>query len=214
MTGGKYKFVAVIVAHPDDETLWAGGSILSNPLWKCFIVSLCRGNDPERAPRFFNALKVLQSEGSMGDLDDGPGQAPLDDEEVERVILDLLPGTRFDLIISHSPWGEYTRHIRHEEVGKAVIRLWASNKIFTQELRTFAYEDGHKKYLPMAVKDAAVYMTLTKAVWLKKFSIITDTYGFDKDSWEAKTTPRSEAFRKFADSPGALKWLNHGGTYK
>jgi LmbE family N-acetylglucosaminyl deacetylase len=214
MTGGKSKSVAVIVAHPDDETLWAGGTILSHPSWSCFIVSLCRGSDPERAPKFFNALKALQSEGNMGDLDDGPGQDPLDDKEVEQAILDLLPRTRFDLVISHHPSGEYTRHIRHEEVSKAVIRLWDSNKISTQELRTFAYEDGHKKYLPTPVKDAAVYSTLMKRVWLKKFSIITETYGFDQDSWEAKTTPRNEAFRQFTDSSGALKWLNHRGTYQ
>ncbi len=213
MTGEKSKSVAVIVAHPDDETLWAGGSILSHASWNCFIISLCRGSDPERAPKFFNALKALQSEGGMGDLDDGPGQDPLDDKEVEQAILDLLPRTRFDLIISHNPSGEYTRHIRHEEVGKAVIRLWDSNKISTRVLRTFAYEDGHKKYLPIPVKDAAVYSTLMKYVWLKKFSIITETYGFDQDSWEAKTTPRNEAFWQFTDSSGALKWLNHGGTY-
>ena len=44
------KKVALIVAHPDDETLWAGGTILSHPAWDCFIVCLCRGSDPERAP--------------------------------------------------------------------------------------------------------------------------------------------------------------------
>ncbi len=72
----KPKNVAVIVAHPDDETLWAGGTILSHPSWNCFIISVCRGNDPERAPRFYKALKILRSSGNMGDLDDGPEQNP------------------------------------------------------------------------------------------------------------------------------------------
>jgi len=27
------KTVAIIVAHPDDETLWAGGTILSHPFF-------------------------------------------------------------------------------------------------------------------------------------------------------------------------------------
>jgi LmbE family N-acetylglucosaminyl deacetylase len=31
------KSVAVIIAHPDDETLWAGGIILSHPSWLWFI---------------------------------------------------------------------------------------------------------------------------------------------------------------------------------
>jgi pentatricopeptide repeat protein len=63
MADVKSKSVAVIVAHPDDETLWAGGTILSHPMWNCFIVSLCRGNDPDRALRFYEALKILKSEG-------------------------------------------------------------------------------------------------------------------------------------------------------
>ena len=79
MTGLSEKSVAVIVAHPDDETLWAGGTILSHPEWKWFIVCLCRGNDEDRSFRFKKALKILKSEGIMGDLDDGPEQKPLED---------------------------------------------------------------------------------------------------------------------------------------
>jgi pentatricopeptide repeat protein len=60
----KPKNVAVIVAHPDDETLWAGGTILSHPSWNCFIVSVCRRNDFERASKFYKALKVLKSGGN------------------------------------------------------------------------------------------------------------------------------------------------------
>jgi LmbE family N-acetylglucosaminyl deacetylase len=100
------KTVAIIVAHPDDETLWAGGTILSHPSWRCFIICLCRGNDKERSPRFYSALKILKSEGIMGSLDDGPEQRPLDGKEVEGTILDLLPPHHFDLIISHNPSGE------------------------------------------------------------------------------------------------------------
>ena len=73
----KPKNVAVIVAHSDDETLWAGGTILSHPSWNCFIISLCRESDTERATKFYRALKVLRPEGIMGDLDDGPEQIPL-----------------------------------------------------------------------------------------------------------------------------------------
>ncbi len=207
------KNVAIIVAHPDDETLWAGGTILSHPTWNCFIVSVCRGNDTDRAPKFYNALKVLESEGIMGDLDDGPNQNPLDEEEVERTILDLLPKKHYDLIFSHNPKGEYTRHMRHEEVSRAVINLWNNGKISADELRTFAYEDGNKKYHPRADKNAAINRKLTKRIWMRKYSILTETYGFKKDSWEARTTPKEEAFWQFTNSFIAKKWLINGGVY-
>src|SRR5271154_3802885 len=130
----KTKKVAVIVAHPDDETLWAGGVILSHPEWDCFIVSLCRKNDPDRSPKFAAALKILGARGVMGDLDDSPEQTPLPQSEIQNAILKLLPAVHFDLVITHSINGEYTRHLRHEEIGKAVIILWNAGKIMANKL--------------------------------------------------------------------------------
>ena len=206
------KSVAVIVAHPDDETLWAGGTILSHPSWKCFIVCLCRKSDAERAAKFYKALQFLKSEGIMGDLDDEPDQKPLDKKEVERAIMHLLPKTHFDLVVSHNPSGEYTRHIRHEEVSKAVIILWHAGKISTDELWTFAYEDGGKEFYPKPIENATICHILAKRIWLKKYSIITSTYGFEKNSWEAETTPRAESFWQFSNPNDAIKWLDNGGV--
>lgn len=205
------KRVAVIVAHPDDETLWAGGTILSHRSWQWFIVCLCRGSDKDRAPRFLKTLQILGSEGIMGDLDDGPEQKPLDENELEHTILQLLPSNHFDIIISHNPRGEYTRHIRHEETGKAVIKLWHAGKISANELWTFAYEDGDKEYYPRPIKKASVCHKLTEKVWLKKYKIITETYGFKKDSFEAETTPQIESFWQLSNPQDSQKWLNNGG---
>jgi LmbE family N-acetylglucosaminyl deacetylase len=201
------KKVAIIVAHPDDETLWAGGTILSHPQWSCFIVCLSRSEDEERSRKFFQALNILKSVGVIGNLDDGPEQKPLAEYEAERVILDLLPDRHYDLIITHNPTGEYTKHLRHEETSKAVLSLWQNGKISTTELWTFAYEDGNRQYLPQPVDNANICRTLTRRIWLRKYSIITEIYGFSPDSWEAKTTPKKEAFWYLSDSHQAKEWL-------
>lgn len=211
MNAKNSKSVAIIVAHPDDETLWAGGTILSNPTWQCFIVSLCRGNDSDRAPKFYKALKVLKSEGIMGDLDDEPEQKPLAESDIEEMILNLLPKKPFDLIITHNPNGEYTRHLRHEEVSKAVIDLWHKGKITATELWTFAYEDGNKTYFPKPIENAPIHTILTEQVWLWKYQLMTETYGFKRDSWEAQTTPKQEAFWQFQNWDNAKQWLAKGG---
>jgi LmbE family N-acetylglucosaminyl deacetylase len=202
------RSVIVIVAHPDDETLWAGGTILNNPQWDYFIISLCRKYDEDRSSKFYKVLKILNAQGIMGDLDDGPEQKPLDAIEVEQQLLDLLPKKHFDLIITHSPKGEYTKHLRHEEVSRAVIMLWNEGKINTDALWLFAYEDGEKKYFPRAIKNASYFETLKNDIWIKKYKIITETYGFEENSWEAKTTPKTEAFFVFNDSNSAIKFLN------
>jgi hypothetical protein len=136
----------------------------------------------------------------------------LEEKDVEHVIGQLLPPTHFNLIISHNPSGEYTRHIRHEEVSKAVIKLWHAGKLSANELWTFAYEDGNKGYYPKPVENATIYRTLTKRIWLRKYSIITETYGFEKSSFEAETAPKAEAFWQFTNSYDAKKWLNNEGV--
>jgi LmbE family N-acetylglucosaminyl deacetylase len=147
----------------------------------------------------------------MGDLDDGPEQKPLDRSEVEEAILRLIPSLQYDLIISHNPGGEYTRHLRHEETGKAVISLWQSGKLSTKELWTFAYEDGRKQFLPRAVKKNTLYHVLPRKTWKIKYNIITEIFGFSKDSWEAKTTPKEESFRKYTNSNDAMNSLINEG---
>ena len=208
MKSKAHKTVAIIVAHPDDEILWAGGIILNNPQWNYFITCLCRKNDENRSSKFFTVLKILNAQGTMGNLDDEPEQKPLNAVEVEQKILDLLPKKNFDLIITHSPFGEYTKHLRHEEVGKAVIMIWNKGKMTTNQLWAFAYEDGNKKYFPKAIENASYFERLKKGIWTKKYKLITETYGFEKDSWEAKTTPKEEAFWVFNNPDDATKFLN------
>jgi len=192
--GWKYTNCAVIVAHPDDETLWAGGIILMHPEIDWTILTLCRLSDPDRAPKFRKAMKALKAKGIMGDLDDGPEQIPLDCHEVKCAISELLPSDNFDLILTHGSGGEYTRHRRHEEVGRAVMALWENEKLFAKEIWRFAYEDGDGKYLPKADQDADLKTRLPNEIWQKKYEIITKIYGFATDSFEAKTTPKQEAF--------------------
>jgi LmbE family N-acetylglucosaminyl deacetylase len=202
VTLGRRLQAAVIVAHPDDEMLWCGGYILTHPEFHWRIITLCRASDPDRAPKFRKVLKRLGAEGEMENLDDEPEQVPISNELVQKNIVRLLAKGHYDLILTHGPWGEYTQHRRHQECCHAVVELWQSGLINTALLWSFAYEDGGRTHLPRVRDDADRRELLTEDVWLEKYRIITDVYGYDADSWEAQTTPREEGFWCF-DSPQA-----------
>jgi len=193
---------ALIVAHPDDETVWAGGLILMNPSASWFVAALCRKNDPDRAPRFFKALRLYGASGAMADIDDGPQQEPLPAATVRRTVLELLAERRFDVVITHGFGGEYTRHVRHEETGRAVMWLWQNSLVSAGQLWTFAYEDGAGKYTPRPAEDADVTLELPPDIWRRKHAMITDTYGFAAGSFEASAAGTSEAFRCLTEKTG------------
>ena len=199
--------VCVIVAHPDDETLWAGGMILMHPEWDCKVFTLCRASDPDRAPKFYRALLRLGVTGEMADFDDGAEQIPLSESEVQQAILNYMDNNHFDLILSHGLWGEYTRHRRHEEVSKAVLTLWFNGNINANKIWLFAYTDGNKTHLPLPETNAHYKVALPPSILKDKQNIITDIYGFTPDSWEAQTTPREEAFWMFDSQTEAKKWF-------
>ncbi|HUS47952.1 MAG TPA: PIG-L family deacetylase [Phycisphaerae bacterium] len=176
--------------------------MLMHPTWTWTVAAMCRASDPDRAPKFFKAMDCLGAKGSIGDLDDGPEQVPLPCEAVTRAAVSVLPAARYDVVFTHSPFGEYTRHRRHEETARAVLALWRTGRLRAGELRLFAYEDGRGGHRPRAIRDAHQIVALPEEIWRKKHSIIVDIYGFQSGSFEADTTPREEAFWCF-DSPAA-----------
>lgn len=184
----------VVVAHPDDETLWCGGLILQRPDWDWFVLTLCRGKDPDRAPRFKRALQYLGATGAMADLDDGPAQLPLDPALIQKTILDRLAEHSHDLVLTHGPLGEYTRHRRHEECSAAVVQLWRDGRLNAKEMKLFAYEDQGGSTLPRARADADETETLLPDTLTKKHHIMTDIYGFAEESWEVRASPKVESF--------------------
>jgi LmbE family N-acetylglucosaminyl deacetylase len=211
MDESDFGTAAIIVAHPDDETLWAGGTILMHPEWACTIVSLCRSSDFDRAPKFLWALLQLGAAGRIGDLDDGPEQDHLTRARVQEAVLSLLPKHSFDVLLTHSPYGEYSRHRRHEETGRAVADLWRDGRLSAAELWMFAYEDGAGGYLPRPIRTAHRITVIPGDVWELKRQIISEIYGFKPESFEARTTPREEAFWCFRSPSEFEEWIKLRG---
>jgi hypothetical protein len=112
--------LTMIVAHPDDETLWGGGYILRHPgdwLVQCCSVPVA---DPVRAERFHTACARLGARGRV--------LQNRDQYEVQLADLTALD-LDFDLIVTHGPAGEYG-HPHHVQVS-AHVRAWATGRVVT-----------------------------------------------------------------------------------
>jgi LmbE family N-acetylglucosaminyl deacetylase len=190
----------VIVAHPDDETIWMGGTILHNKDQDWTIISLCRKNDADRMPKFMKVCERLNAKGIISDLDDEK-LTPLSTEEVVEKIKEALPQTEYDCIYTHGENGEYG-HIRHKEVHRAVTELIAKGELKCKKAFYFDYAVGDEKVpsvpgLRAAIpqKDAKIKLNLSKDNFKKKRLLVNHEYGFRGDSFEVLSCSEIETFK-------------------
>ena len=180
-----------------------GGLILRHPDWEWRIVALSRADDPDRAPRFRHAGDVYGAQVAMSDLDDSPTLAQLSSslieikERVRGAISDF--GFRIsDLLFTHGARGEYTRHLRHEQVHRAVREMWEEGEL-GGDILFFAYTDDGRTHPPEPAPDARILVNLMPDEYARKQEIIRGIYGFGDGSFEATAAGPVEAFTSPAD---------------
>jgi LmbE family N-acetylglucosaminyl deacetylase len=105
---------AVVVAHPDDETLWCGGLMIRYPGDWTVICCSTPKRDPIRAQKFHAACIELGAAKSTIYWRTETRNEPLLD--LDAAIGDL---SRFDLVVTHNKEGEYG-HPHHKQVHQYV----------------------------------------------------------------------------------------------
>jgi SAM-dependent methyltransferase len=113
--------IAMVVAHPDDETLWAGG--LLNRLEPIDIIccSIPR-RDPERAICFFEAVKKMGHFPILLPFIESSPTEPLTN-------LEHLDLSQYQLVITHGENGEYG-HLHHKQIHKWINKSFDGSKLY------------------------------------------------------------------------------------
>jgi LmbE family N-acetylglucosaminyl deacetylase len=134
----------MVVAHPDDESLWGGG-LLARYREKDWLIVCCTTPyaDPERLMKFKKACEVFGAKPHLLRHPERGGLMPLD-----RLYL----GDR-DLIVTHGPKGEYG-HPQHKEAYAALVPRF--------DLIWFAYGDKPQVTLELTADEYALKLEAIK----------------------------------------------------
>ena len=145
----QYKKI-MIVAHPDDETLWGGANLVKD---NYFVVCLTNGYNLARANDFHEILKYTNNSGIILNYPDIEDNIIDDWSEVENWILKdlsiILNYQNWDKIVTYGPDGT-TGHYHHKKINQYVT--WIVKK-FDKYKNLYYFQKFYKKnqipkYLP------------------------------------------------------------------
>ncbi len=120
------KTGVVIMAHPDDETCWAGGLILSNPHIKWSSICCSYPRNPADYERINDYLRMCNDMGITAYQIDQVATGPGNPLQVKNT-LKLFNINDYDVIVTHGHDGDYG-HIHHKNIFQQVKAL--ANKEF------------------------------------------------------------------------------------
>ena len=113
--------ILIVVAHPDDESLWFGEGIHQLVARGKNIIVLCLsgGSNPIRSAEFKKACLRLKVKGKMLNNPDR-GVPRLQTSPSDLDLVDWHP----EYVITHAPWGNERHHPHHQQCFQ-ISRSWA-----------------------------------------------------------------------------------------
>ena len=119
----------MIVAHPDDETLWGSEELLKN---KYLVVCITCGTNKKREKEIEAALKISKDRLIVLDKPDKVRGKRSDwkhyKKQIEYELKYVIKKKKWNTIVTHNPEGEYG-HIHHKITSNIVTKVYNKEKI-------------------------------------------------------------------------------------
>lgn len=187
----------VVVAHPDDETIWMGGTMLSYPQVNWTVLSLCRQHDTDRYPKFLKVMKKYGAKGIITNLEDeGFMTVKQSIPVIKKIILQKIKNKEFDYIFSHNLNGEYG-HERHIGAHLAIKELIKEKKMLAKRKYFFCYRVNKNKKIFNDNQKASHEIILKEIIWQQKRDLVFELYGFSKKSFEYQSCLKKETYLNY-----------------
>ncbi len=174
----------LLVAHPDDETIFCGGTMLTYPSWNWTVICLTHSLDSQspyskvRSQQFHQAMETFKQQNvhiTYKDLGQDDKDKDITESDLNRwqgavQALNLSP----DIVFTHNPQGEYG-HEQH----KAVSRI--SHEIFSNVWEFIC--PGARNVSPQPFRSLINTVPLTSGVLEKKTAIFNHCYPSELNIW-------------------------------
>lgn len=158
----------MIVAHPDDETIWGGAHLLEN---KYYVVCVTCGVDKRRYNEFVDVMKYTNDEyKTLGftDLKDGRiSNWNKEKVDIEKELKKIIDSRNWNMIVTHNPNGEYG-HIQHRKLSSIVTKLVQDKEKLYYFGKYYSKEEVNTKNL-VPLNDE-VYETKLNEILLKIYT--------------------------------------------
>ena len=119
----------MIVAHPDDETLWGSEELLKN---KYLVICITCGTNKKREKEIEAALKISKDRLIVLDKPDKVRGKRSDwkhyKKQIEYELKYVVKKKKWNTIVTHNPEGEYG-HIHHKITSNIVTKVYNKEKI-------------------------------------------------------------------------------------
>ena len=143
----------MIVAHPDDESLWGGDALGTETGW--LVICLTGGSNKVRSRRFNDAMDIFGVEREIFDFPDLGMKVFPDPVEAEIInkVADRVNRSGVVKVVTHNPDGEYG-HIAHKELSRIIAKALTDR----EKLHYFSFSNTGKELLsPLKQKAFDIY---------------------------------------------------------